>query len=76
MIYHAGDEYIRSYVFVCSQMISEPTLRIAEERLHQATIIRSSLVRDYHKRGRTVGSYPRRDKNNRAGYITHNKKLS
>ena len=58
MIYHAGDECIRSYVFVCSQMISEPTLRIAEERLHQATIIRSSLVRDYHKRGRTVGSYP------------------
>lgn len=58
-----------------SYMFSKPTLYIDKDIpvLDQATVIRSDLVRNYDKRGRTAGSYPRRDKNRKAGYITHNK---
>jgi len=60
MTYHSGNECIRSYVLVCSQMFSEPTLYIDEDTHHQARVITRNLVRDYDKRGRSVRSYPRK----------------
>jgi hypothetical protein len=73
MTYYAGDECIRSYVLVCSQMFSEPTLYIDEDTHNQAKVIRSNLVRHYDKRAAVWEVTPGRDKNRKAGYITHSK---
>ena len=43
-------------------MFSETTPYIDEDAHHQATVIRSNLVRDYDKQGHCVGSYPRKGK--------------
>ena len=45
----------------CSKIFSEPTLNTDESTVHLATVIRSNLVAD-DKRVRTVGSYPRKGK--------------
>lgn len=60
MVYHAGDECIRSYVLVYSQRFSESILYNDEDTHHHATVIRSNLVRYYDKRDCSAGSYPRK----------------